>query len=281
MQTSTEAALAELARAQCDVLTPAQLTACGVPGSTVQDRCRPGAKWQRPLPRVVVLHNGPLSWQQRYWSAVLYGSAGGRAVVTGRSALALYRLKAAPSPEDVTDIDVLVPRSSHMPSRRAAWQGEVTILRTRRMPPRVRMNTGLPVAALPRAAVDSVRHIGDGRGDRGWAQSVLYEVVQARGVAPTALAAELRAERIAGRAWVQEVLAALLINEWHHGRTAYTPQSLKQRYIAITDRRNRIAHDADLLDGDLKRRRPISDAEVIDAIDWIERIALAIAKVLG
>lgn len=142
---------------------------------------------------------------------MLYGSAGGRAVITGRSALALYRLKAAPSPEDVTDIDVLVPRSSHMPSRRAAWQGEVTILRTRRMPSRVRMNTGLPVAALPRAAVDSVRHIGDGRGDRGWAQSVLYEAVQARGVAPTALAAELRAERIAGRAWVQEVLAALSV----------------------------------------------------------------------
>jgi hypothetical protein len=75
--------------------------------------------------------------------------------------------------------------------------------------------------------------------------------------------------------------AAVLINEWHHGRTAYTAQSLKQRYIAITDRRNRIAHDADLLDGDLKRRRPISDADVIGAVDWIERIALAIAKVLG
>ncbi|WP_327383253.1 MULTISPECIES: hypothetical protein [unclassified Streptomyces] len=51
--------------------------------------------------------------------------------------------------------------------------------------------------------------------------------------------------------------------------------------VLITDRRNKIAHDADLLDGDLKRRRPISDADVTDAIDWIERIALAIAKVLG
>ncbi|MGW7364055.1 hypothetical protein ACWGI8_11645 [Streptomyces sp. NPDC054841] len=61
-------------------------------------------------------------------------------------------------------------------------------------------------------------------------------------------------------------------------------QTLKQQYNSITDRRNRIAHDADLLDSDLKRRRPISDADVTDAIDWIERIeriALAIAKVLG
>ncbi|WP_435241799.1 hypothetical protein [Streptomyces cucumeris] len=61
---------------------------------------------------------------------------------------------------------------------------------------------------------------------------------------------------------------------------------LKQRPLwctvpGRTERRNRIAHDADLLDGQLKRRREISDADVTDAIDWIERIALAIATVLG
>ena len=71
------------------------------------------------------------------------------------------------------------------------------------------------------------------------------------------------------------------LNEWNHGRTGMTDQTLKKQYISITDRRNKIAHDVDLLDGDLKRRRPISDADVTDAIDWIERIALAIAKVLG
>lgn len=75
--------------------------------------------------------------------------------------------------------------------------------------------------------------------------------------------------------------AAVQLNQWNHERTAYNAQSLKQQYISITDRRNRIAHDADLLDGDLKRRREISDADVTDAIDWVERIALAIATVLG
>lgn len=75
--------------------------------------------------------------------------------------------------------------------------------------------------------------------------------------------------------------AAVRLNEWNHGRTSMTAQSLKQQHNSITDQRNRIAHDADLLDGDLKRRRPISDADVIDAIDWIERIALAVAAVLG
>jgi hypothetical protein len=42
-------------------------------------------------------------------------------------------------------------------------------------------------------------------------------------------------------------------------------------------RGNRIAHDADLIDGDLKQRRPVDEAGVTDAIDWIERIALALA----
>ncbi|MEU8870787.1 hypothetical protein AB0D24_06380 [Streptomyces javensis] len=42
-----------------------------------------------------------------------------------------------------------------------------------------------------------------------------------------------------------------------------------------------IAHVMDLLDGDLKRRRHISDADVTDAINWVERIALAIGTVLG
>jgi len=48
-----------------------------------------------------------------------------------------------------------------------------------------------------------------------------------------------------------------------------------QPLLEITQRRNKIAHDADLIDGDLKQRRPIDEAEVTDVIDWIERIALA------
>lgn len=75
--------------------------------------------------------------------------------------------------------------------------------------------------------------------------------------------------------------AAVQLNEWNHGRTSMSAQTLKQKFQSITERRNRIAHDADLLDGDLKRRRAISGAEVTDAVDWIERIALAIATVLG
>jgi restriction system protein len=60
-----------------------------------------------------------------------------------------------------------------------------------------------------------------------------------------------------------------------------TDQTLKKQYQTITERRNKIAHESDLLAGDLKKRRAISDADATDAIDWVERIALAIATTLG
>ncbi|AOS64174.1 hypothetical protein [Actinoalloteichus hymeniacidonis] len=75
--------------------------------------------------------------------------------------------------------------------------------------------------------------------------------------------------------------AARQLKEWTYGRTTITEQTLKKQLVAITDRRNKIAHEADLLDGDLEQRRSITDAEATDAIDRIERIALAIAYVLG
>lgn len=74
--------------------------------------------------------------------------------------------------------------------------------------------------------------------------------------------------------------AAVQINIWHGQRTSHTDKTLRNQFFSITDRRNKIAHDADLLGGDLTQRRTITDAEVSDAIDWIDRVALAIAHVL-
>src|SRR5690606_36011360 len=73
--------------------------------------------------------------------------------------------------------------------------------------------------------------------------------------------------------------AAEQTNEWFGRRTSMTEKSLKQKYISITDRRNKIAHEADLRE-DGRGRRLITEADVTDTINWIERIALAIAKVL-
>lgn len=76
-------------------------------------------------------------------------------------------------------------------------------------------------------------------------------------------------------------LAAGWINKsFFDSRTTLNEKTLRSRYLEITQRRNKIAHDADLIDGDLKQRRAIDEADVNDAIDWIERIALAIAHVL-
>jgi hypothetical protein len=75
--------------------------------------------------------------------------------------------------------------------------------------------------------------------------------------------------------------AAGWINQsFFQGRTSLNEKALRSRYLEITQRRNEIAHDADLIDGDLQQRRPIDEADVNDAIDWIERIALAIAHVI-
>jgi hypothetical protein len=189
-----------LAQAQCHVATHSQLLALGVPKSTIVHRCSPHGPWQGPLPRVVVLHNGPLSVAQRYWSALLYakgrGGANAPALITGTAALALYRLRAAPAPEDVRVFDVLVPHDCRVRPRPT-----VRPLRTRRLPRPRRMDHRLPVAPLLRAVVDAVRQEG-GEQEAG----ALYEVVQARGVTPEALAAELRAERLARRPEVREVL---------------------------------------------------------------------------
>ncbi|WP_329441070.1 hypothetical protein [Streptomyces canus] len=75
--------------------------------------------------------------------------------------------------------------------------------------------------------------------------------------------------------------AAGWINQsFFQGRTSLNEKKLRSRYLEITQRRNKIAHDADLIDGELEQRRPIDQASVSDAIDWIERIALAVAQVL-
>jgi hypothetical protein len=75
--------------------------------------------------------------------------------------------------------------------------------------------------------------------------------------------------------------AAALINAWHHHATNLNANALKVRLSQVMERRNQIAHHADLEDGHLKQRHPIDAPAVTDAVDWIERIALAIATVLA
>ncbi|MFI5659715.1 hypothetical protein [Streptomyces sp. NPDC051684] len=74
--------------------------------------------------------------------------------------------------------------------------------------------------------------------------------------------------------------AAKWVNRRFRHRTSFDEKSLRGKYVTLLRRRNQIAHEADLLDGDHTRRRPLTAAEAGDAIDWIEHIALALARAL-
>jgi hypothetical protein len=65
------------------------------------------------------------------------------------------------------------------------------------------------------------------------------------------------------------------------GGTAYSSTDVTERLSAITRRRNRIAHEADRDPARPGHRTTISDAEVSEAINWIEQLASAILRTIG
>ncbi|WP_367044935.1 hypothetical protein [Streptomyces sp. Je 1-332] len=74
--------------------------------------------------------------------------------------------------------------------------------------------------------------------------------------------------------------AAKWVNRRFRHRTSFDEKGLRGKYVTLLRRRNQIAHEADLLDGDHTQRRPITAAEVTDTLDWIEHITLALACAL-
>jgi hypothetical protein len=106
----------------------AQLTAIGVPQSLVRERVRPGGRWQRPLPRVIVLHAGPLSVGQRCRAALGFaGHPEAAAMVTGAAALALHGIEAARLPSGGVPLAPLARAAADgvRESCDAEWAGEV------------------------------------------------------------------------------------------------------------------------------------------------------------
>lgn len=73
---------ADLAAAQCGVLTTGQAVAAF--GEAVLRAQLAGRRWQRPVRGVIVVHNGPLTDQQRIWVALL--SCPARASLAGLTA---------------------------------------------------------------------------------------------------------------------------------------------------------------------------------------------------
>lgn len=147
------------------VLTVRQLREYGVTPAVIAERCRPGGPWQRLLPQVYLLHEGPPSSRERVQAALLYAGrdpgahgpvGGGReAMVTGLAALAMYRFSCVPPLSGLPRIDVLVPRQ-----RRLRDVGDVTLHRARELP-EPREVSGLPCAPVARALADAVAELDD------------------------------------------------------------------------------------------------------------------------
>ncbi len=204
-------ALGALSDAQCQVVARGQLHAIGVPHNTISVRCRAGGPWQQPLPKVVVLHSGPLSVEQRCWAALCYAAARAlrhgslpphEAVLSGEAALALHGVvRAAPHPADLGVIDVLVPH--HCSVRSYRW---VRISRTRRMPaesvPSAGTATELPLAPVARTLTDVIRVTTDVHRVR----ALIHAALREQAVRPDELERELRAARLTRRPDVATVL---------------------------------------------------------------------------
>jgi hypothetical protein len=157
----------------------------GLARSTLSYRMRPGGPWQRLLPGVALLHNGPPTVQERLRAALLY--AGGGAMVTGRLALQLYGVRAAVATENV---HILV---SH--KRRRSSTAYVVIERTRRLPKHRSVDQS-PVSPIARALVDATRRMTDLREIR----ALIAEAVQRQLCTVAEVGEEIRAAQSRGTA---------------------------------------------------------------------------------
>ena len=201
-------------RANEQVFSREQLIASGVPNSTIYTRCRAGGPWQRPLPRVVVTHSGPLTDRQRHRVALAYGLDG--ALLTGLVALGYYQVRAAlASPPPC--VDILVSQE-----RRLVNRSFVRVHRARSLPAAVRVN-GLPLVPPARAAADALRSLRSPDRVRG----LLHELVQVGRCTLNELNAELRGQL--GRPEVAQTLAEL------SGGARSVAEGRAQRLIAGAD----------------------------------------------
>lgn len=127
-----------------------RLEALGLARSTVAQRCRAGGPWQRLLPGIVMLSNGPPTRADRRRAALLYAGAG--SVLTGADALELHGMERMPRPSG--PVHVLIPAD-----RRRAGSGRVLAERTGRLP--VPAPGRWPLAPVVRATLDFTRRCTD------------------------------------------------------------------------------------------------------------------------
>jgi hypothetical protein len=157
------------------VQTRAQLRGQGVTDSQLRARLAAG-RWQR-CGRAIILHNGPLTRQQR-WAAALI-SVGPRATLTSFTAAELLGLTGWAREE----IHILVP----MGARSGAASGLVRLHRSRSWEPG-RQVVGIPCHAAPPALIMAASGLPSAR----WACGLLAAGIQQRLTSAAALRRQLQ-----------------------------------------------------------------------------------------
>lgn len=172
----------------------ATLGELGVSSRTAYRRCGSGGPWQRVLPGIVLLTNSPPTEQQLVDAALLYG--GQDAQVTGFEACRRHGLTKVP---DHHRVHLLVPAD-----RRLHSTDYVTVERTKHLPKPV-IQDGVPLAPLPRAAIDAARRLKL----HDPVRALLSDAVQRGRVHPGWLVHELETGSQRGTAVPREVLKDL------------------------------------------------------------------------
>ena len=193
----SRAAVRELAAAQHDLVTAAQLAELGVPRSTVSRANELGGMFTWVLPGVHrVDGRGRLGTDQRDMAALLY--AGVHSMLTGGGLLRRRGVRAASRPElSVPDrVFVLVPHDV-----KRASHGFVQVERTVFLPPAHTVG-GLRAAPMARAVLDAARHCTD----EDTVRALIFEVVQRGLVAAEALEDERRRGQIRGSRFARRAL---------------------------------------------------------------------------
>jgi hypothetical protein len=179
------AGLARLARLQDEVVSRSQLVGIGADHQVVARRTRAGA-W-RPLgPRVVVLHSGPLTREQRWWAAYLHASLDDdgrpvRAALCGLTAIEAGGLVGFETPV----VHVVVEHGRQVKDLESP-QMTVRVHETRHFEPaEVHPTLQPPRLRLPRSVVQCASDVALRQPDR--ARSIIAAATQQRLVRPEAM----------------------------------------------------------------------------------------------
>lgn len=170
------ALLAEVLFAQDGVISRQQAIDCGASEGLLRSMLRRGA-WVRLHPGVYVNHNGPLTWRQRAWAAVL-GAPG--SALSHQSALTIAGLG-----RPGAAIHIAVDRKAHAPERAGVVVHRCAQLTQRvaggMRPPRVRVEHAvLDVAGEAPSEVDAIAVLADTVRERLTTASRLHSALDSR-----------------------------------------------------------------------------------------------------